>query len=198
MRIEYTLTKKHIWQCQVYHWGNRTRRRLLLFVVLWLLVMGLSFITRVSAGRTTLSVGLALALVGLTVQSAIYVFALLFRFRKSLKSGVCGSFAAEISKLDFWSGKPQSAGYYYHWTDFEDIAIIGDLLYFTLKKKRILIIPKSAFANASEAAMFLETARQHWDAAKTRHRYAASATEGVWPPAPRPGNSVEPGDRPKC
>ena len=169
----------------MYYWKGRTLRRLLLFAGLWLLVLGLSFIPGYSSGVATLGVSFAFALIGLMILSAVYALALLFRFWKSLKSGACGNFVAEIGKLDFWSGKSQGAGYYYHWTDFEDIVSAGDLLYFILKKKRILIIPKSAFADASESAKFLELSHQYWDAAKTRYRYASSLTEGVWPPPPR-------------
>jgi hypothetical protein len=121
----------------------------------------------------------------LLLRSALLVFSLLFRYRKSIKSGVCGNCTLEIRKLDLFCGKAGTAGYFYHWMDIQDILPIQDLLCFTLRKDRLLIVSESAFADTAEAAQFLSLSRQYWEAAKMRQRYALPAGEGVWPPPPK-------------
>ena len=73
----------------------------------------------------------------------------------------------------------------------------GDIVFLCSGRIPNNFIPKTAFASPQEAELFYNTARQHWEAVK--HRTAGVALgETVWPPAPRPSNSVEPGDTPQC
>ena len=55
-------------------------------------------------------------------------------------------------------------------------------------------IPKSAFDSRAEADAFYQTALQFWREAKGLPEPPIPSTVGVWPPAPRPSNSAEPGD----
>lgn len=52
-------------------------------------------------------------------------------------------------------------------------------------------VPLGAFIDPHEALRFCETATGYWRSAKGLPALDAS---GVWPPAPRPSNSAEPGD----
>ena len=70
----------------------------------------------------------------------------------------------------------------------------GDIVFLCSGRIPNNFIPKTAFASPQEAELFYKTARQHWETVKYS---AADAGQGetVWPPAPRPSNSAEPGDR---
>ena len=69
----------------------------------------------------------------------------------------------------------------------------GDIVFLCSGRVSNNFIPKTAFASPQEAELFYSTARQHWEAVKF-----GTADLGqdriVWPPAPRSGNSAEPGD----
>ena len=56
-------------------------------------------------------------------------------------------------------------------------------------------VPVTAFTDPREAQRFYEAATGYWRDAKGILPPIAD-TSGVWPPAPRPGNSAEPGDTP--
>jgi len=57
-------------------------------------------------------------------------------------------------------------------------------------------IPKSAFATPQELELFANTACRYWEAAK-QEIFISPQDETIWPPAPRPANSAEPGDGPE-
>ncbi len=60
---------------------------------------------------------------------------------------------------------------------------------------RAFYIPKCAFDSRAEADAFYQTALGFWREAKGILPPALPDSPGVWPPAPRPGNSAEPGGR---
>ena len=59
-------------------------------------------------------------------------------------------------------------------------------------------VPLAAFTDPREAQRFYELAVSYREAAKRGQPLPPSDETGVWPPAPRPGNSAEPGDTPSC
>ena len=192
MRIEYTLTKRHVWQYHWYLWKRRLLIRLAKSFGLCLLVPALTFIPGVGAGfRAGIGNGFALSaaisLVMFTVSVVSLLLTMAYRFWKALKPTAVGERIAEIGKFDFCWGSPQRTLYHHHWAHFEDIADTKDALYFILAKHRALVVPTSAFSGSSEAARFVALAREHWEIARTNHRHASAAGEGVWPPPPRIG-----------
>ena len=55
-------------------------------------------------------------------------------------------------------------------------------------------VPMTAFTDLREIQRFYETATDYWREAKGMLPPPIPDTSGVWPPAPRPSNSAEPGD----
>ncbi len=57
-----------------------------------------------------------------------------------------------------------------------------------------LVVPRRAFPNEQAAEGFYTAALAYWHEAKGTMPPPVPEIAGVWPPAPRPGNSAEPGD----
>lgn len=189
MRVDFLLTKRHLWQYHWYWWSRHAGRRLILLAAVCLILPALNFIPGYSAGvSSTLVVTAFLSVMVFLAQSIIFVSRLLFWFRKSLKLGTTGERFAEIGKFDFAWGAVASPGYCYHWSYFEYIIRTQNAIYFILKGTRGLIVPKTAFADAAQEEKFLTMAHAQWEIAKTSQRYAVTADEGVWPPPPRMRN----------
>ncbi len=68
--------------------------------------------------------------------------------------------------------------------------------FFVFAKGMGYAIPKRVFHNLEQAQQFLQTAMTYRNNAKMG--FSLSDQEGVWPPAPRVGNSAEPGDGREC
>jgi hypothetical protein len=56
------------------------------------------------------------------------------------------------------------------------------------------VIPKTAYHNPKEANAFIEQAEHYWHQAKGITPPPGPDVSGVWPPAPRVGDSQEPGE----
>ncbi len=77
-------------------------------------------------------------------------------------------------------------------------AVEEDTRYIYFRKTwQMMTIPKDAFSSSVEAEAFFETALGYWRKAKGIPSPSAPATSGVWPPAPRVGDSQELGEKPK-
>jgi hypothetical protein len=85
------------------------------------------------------------------------------------------------------------------WRDFSRLAEESDYFYL-VGWRRAIQIPKRAFRSPTEAERFFEAALSYWCEARGLPLTPPPNpdTAGVWPPAPRPGNSAEPGDSPQC
>ena len=183
MKIKYNLTRGHVWQ---YYWYAR-RRRLLIGVSMsfggCLLIFCLNFILGFSSGARNGMASSAVLSGVLFILSFVFVLVdTLDRFWKVLKSDTTGERIAEADTSYLRWGKPQSVGYYHHWSSFENVVSTDRFLFLILKGKRALIIPKSAFASSREAEEFYKIAHDAWDTAKINERYASMVQEGVWPP----------------
>jgi hypothetical protein len=84
------------------------------------------------------------------------------------------------------------------WESLTTILDTGDYICFCRAFPVAVVIPKSAFRREERVNAFLEQATHYWHDATGRTQPLPLDTAGVWPPAPRPGNSVEPGDGPEC
>lgn len=82
------------------------------------------------------------------------------------------------------------------WTSFSSVIDDADYFYF-VGWSRIVHIPKRAFDSSAEAYAFFETALGYWRKAKGIAPPPTPDTSGVWPPAPRVGDSQELGEKPK-
>lgn len=186
MRVEFILTKRHLWQYHWYWWSRHAGRRLILLAAACLIMPALNFIPGYNSGVSgTLALSAFLCMLLFLAQSIAFVSRLLFGFRKTLKTGTTGERFAEIGKFDFVWGASTSPGYCHHWSYFEDIIKTQNATYFVLKGRRGLIVPKTAFADDAQQAKFLAMAHEQWEIAKTSQRYEATAEDGVWPPPPR-------------
>ncbi len=188
MKIEYMLTRKHIWQYHLYDWWTRSSSQLILLLVWPLLFACLTFASEFRKG-----IGHAL-LYGGMVELAIVLYQLValllvvtYKSWRVVKTTPTGIRIAEIGKFDLRWGSPQSVGYYHHWSYFEEIVSTRDLFYFILTDSRALIVPKSAFGDASESSKFYERSKQQWEIAKANQRYHSAAAGDAWPPPPRMG-----------
>lgn len=189
LRVEFLLTKRHLWQYHWYCWRRQAGRRLLLLAAVCLILPTLNFIPGYNSGVSgTLALSMFLSVTLFLAQGIVFVGRLLFGFRKTLKSGTTGERFAEVGKFDFAWGAAASPGYCYHWSYFEDIIRTQNAIYFVLTRQRGLIVPKSAFADTAQEEKFLAMAHAQWEIAKTSQRYAATEIEGVWPPPPRRKN----------
>ena len=72
------------------------------------------------------------------------------------------------------------------WSTVLSIDQNQDYIFLFLAKAVAHIVPKRAFSGPQEAELFLNTARDYWEAAKQNQRYLSQEVEGAWPPAPRP------------
>lgn len=82
------------------------------------------------------------------------------------------------------------------WRAFSTLTEEADYFYL-MGWRRTFYIPKRAFDSRAEAELFFQTALTYWHEAKGT-KPSIAETVGVWPPAPRSGNPVEPGDTPSC
>ncbi len=188
MKIEYTSTKRDIWQYHWYLWRRRSLPKFSLILLGCLLTPCLNFIPGFIAGISNgLGVSSALGTLVAINQIAVLMVTMISRFRRILKSGVVHDYVVEIGKFDFYSSGADGVGYYYHWSHFAEIVSTKYFLYFMLKGDRGLLIPKSAFSDASEATKFYEEARAKWELAHFNERHALMSGKGVWPPPPRIG-----------
>ena len=182
----YTLTKKDIWQYHWYLWRRRSLPKFSLVLLGCVLIPCLNFIPGFSAGISNgLGVSSALGILVAINHIAVLMVTMTSGFRRILKSGVVRDYIVEIGKFDFYSSRADGVGYYYHWSRFVEIASTKDFLYFMLKGDQGLLIPKSAFSNASKATEFFEEAREKWKLAHFNERHALMSGKGVWPPPPR-------------
>ncbi len=86
------------------------------------------------------------------------------------------------------------------WTAFASLTEGVDHYFFT-GWRYAFFLPKLAFDSRAEADAFYRTALLFWREAKGLPEPSIPAVPNVsrvWPPAPRPGNSAEPGDGPEC
>lgn len=84
-----------------------------------------------------------------------------------------------------------------HWPLIMDTVDDRDCYYFFLGRANALAVPKRAFSGPDAALAFYNTARQYWQSGKTLATPNQEASPGVWPPAPRAGDSQELGGTPK-
>jgi hypothetical protein len=82
------------------------------------------------------------------------------------------------------------------WQQIADVTKAGDYVVICLKAGMI-VIPRRAFPDGQAADSAYQKTLSYWRKAKGIP-LSIPDTAGVWPPAPRPGNSVEPGDGPEC
>ena len=80
------------------------------------------------------------------------------------------------------------------WKNINIILDTGKYICFCQNYPIAVVVPKLAFRGQEQANMFLEEATQHWRKAKGILPPSLPDMPGVWPPAPRPANSAEPGD----
>ena len=78
-------------------------------------------------------------------------------------------------------------------------AVEEDARYIYLRKFwYVLSIPKDAFSSSAEAESFFALALAYWRKAKGIAPPPGLDLSGVWPPAPRAGDSQEVGSKPSC
>ncbi len=82
------------------------------------------------------------------------------------------------------------------WKQFSAVAEEADHFYF-VGWKRAFLVPKRAFNSSAEAESFFDTALVYWRKATGIVPPPAPNVSGVWPPAPRAGDSQELGGTPK-
>lgn len=82
------------------------------------------------------------------------------------------------------------------WKLFSTVAEEADYFCF-VGFVRAFLVPKRAFNSSAEAYTFFDLASDYWRKAKGIAPPPPPNTYGVWPPAPRAGDSQEPGESPK-
>ena len=191
MKIKFTLTKQHIWQYHWYIWRHRPLTKFA-FIFFWpLIIVCVAFVSYYCTGISHVVTALiqsAVTIISLAVLQLVYLAIIVaYKSWRMVKASSTGERGAEIGKFDFCWSSPNSIGYYYHWSYFEEIASEKNAFYFILTGKRALIVPKTAFADTREAETFFLQAREHWEIAKANQRHALTNDEGIWPPPPRIG-----------
>ncbi len=83
------------------------------------------------------------------------------------------------------------------WPTIEAVIDDRDCFYFFLEKNNAYAVPKRAFNGSTKAYAFFDAASAYWREAKGIEPLPAPDVSGVWPPAPRAGDSQEPGETPK-
>ena len=83
------------------------------------------------------------------------------------------------------------------WKRFAKVEELSGYYYFAAWNI-VFFIPKLAFSSGVEAEAFFATALTYWRNAKGLPPPPVPETLGVWPPAPRPANSAEPGGSAEC
>jgi len=79
------------------------------------------------------------------------------------------------------------------WERVTEIVDTGEHICFCQNYPIAVVVPKLAFAGEEQADAFLGQAIHYWHHATGRTQPPPYVV-GVWPPAPRPSNSAEPGD----
>ena len=82
------------------------------------------------------------------------------------------------------------------WKHFQALTEEAGYLHF-FGRGRVFVIPKQAFPSDAEAGGFFDAAIAYWREAKGIASPPAPDVSGVWPPAPRAGDSQELGRTPK-
>ena len=85
----------------------------------------------------------------------------------------------------------------FSWKKIQAVEEDGRYLYFR-KFWYTFFIPKDAFSSIAEAEFFFDTALTYWRDAKGTVLHPIPDVSGVWPPAPRTGDSQEVGSKPSC
>ena len=181
MTVVFTLTRRDLWR---FHPHARHRRPLT--VGLRLTVVPIFFFLLAYFAGFGPATSLIAFLLG--VFFPLLAFGLmLLDMRRDVRRGAANvrERIVEVGKFDFHWGTPGKAGYYHHWSYFAAITEEPDCLKLTHHNGRQFLIPKSAFTDDAEVVQFVSLAQARWEAAKTRARYEAVVSEGVWPPPPR-------------
>ncbi len=76
------------------------------------------------------------------------------------------------------------------WKRITEIVDTGEYICFCQNYPTAVAVPKRAFPNQGQSAAFLEQATRYWREAKGLPEPSVPDTAGVWPPAPRPGDSA--------
>ena len=80
------------------------------------------------------------------------------------------------------------------WKNVTDVIETAEYICFCQNFPTATIIPKHAFPNREQAQAFLEQSLHYWHDATGRTQPLPLDAAGIWPPVPRSGNSVEPGE----
>ena len=80
------------------------------------------------------------------------------------------------------------------WKQITEIVETSEHIFFCQNVPMATVVPKRAFPNQKQAAAFLEQARHFWHEATGLPPSPIPDSVGVWPPAPCPSDSAEPGD----
>jgi len=185
MKITFTVTKQDAWRHQ---WRNWIRLPLRLTLQLSAVPL-VAFVFCYFGGLGVLLSAIVMLVTGV-VPFVAFLLMLTDLFRKvsAVKAGRAGTKIAETGKFDFRMGPANSAGYYHHWSYFNDITETNDYLYFVLRGHQPLQVPKSAFADPATAQAFLAEAHSRWEAAQVRQaQITVLPDETVWPPPPHIG-----------
>ena len=105
--------------------------------------------------------------------------------------------SATINTQRFYCVEPRKA-YRYSWKQILSIRQTAEYTLFFTWKGGTFTLPNRAFGTFEEAQRFYQTAQQHKYVASHGQRAMTPQDETVWPPAPRVGDSAEPGDTPQC
>lgn len=182
MRVQYKVTKRDIWKRQYRNWLRYPVRLTLHLSVLPCIAWCASYFS----GLGLLFSAITASVVAI-VPFAAFCLMMLDMLRKlnRLKSYATAVYVVRLGKFDMHYGTEDAAGYFHHWSYFEDICDAPDGFYFVLRGKEPLWVPKAAFAEPAHAQAFLTEARRRWREAKDRQFFSMPQEEGVWPPAPR-------------
>ncbi len=83
------------------------------------------------------------------------------------------------------------------WNDITDLLDTGRHFCFCQNAPAAVVVPKLAFADPEQAHAFFDQAEDCWRSERRRRDPPPPDAPGVWPPAPRAGDSQELGETPK-
>lgn len=182
MEITFCLTEQDIYRYRCYllthDYGYSMRQLVPILVAIFFLCFYLH--------QESLSFRLFLALAFTPLSLGLYLLALRDQVHKELRSspGVFGQKTVTLGKHDLRWASPKGH-YYFHWANFSALVDRGDYIYLLLSKRKALVIPKSAFEDASQAQRFLMISLDRWQRAKVNE--VGWSGHDVWPPAPQIG-----------
>lgn len=191
MELTYRVQRADLWRGAVY--SNTHHPQLLVYLLYPLFLILLNVTLPLMRGDFTGAFWVLLRFLVLMFLTAFVVIG--FTTYKRMPSENTERFCTErIGPYGFECFVPEGHRYA-AWQDVLKITETPQDFFLFAKKGKSYIIPKRAFGSSEQAQAFLQAAETYWNSAKMG--LPAPMQEGVWPPAPRTGDSQESGETPK-